>query len=280
MDVIINADADGLPPGSKPLATRYNYLLNVMSSLGFEEDSPPVADFLRQIHKLDGEWLVAEPVYWEASHNDAMIVAAGSQLQLADDESRLLFKDIASFLAEDGMSLHYHNAYTWLVNVDGKVKISSKPASLMLHQSMMPAIKSMDDTMYWQRLFTELQMYLGAHPCKQRDARAIPINGIWFYGSGVFRFDNNKSIVTDDEQLLAVFPSNMKRLSFDEPKFNHSIVVINDYQKITMDNLLSAIGNQPVRWFWNNMAWSTPRKNWWARLSRGFANACQTKRTT
>lgn len=278
MDVIINADADCLPPGSKQLVTQFNYLLNVMSSLGFQEESPPVADFLRQIHKLGGEWLVVEPVYWEASHNDAMIVAAGNQLHLTDDESRLLFKDIASFLAEDGLPLYYHNAYTWLVNVEGKKKISSKPASLMLHQSMMSVIKSMDDTMFWQRLMTELQMYLSTHPCNQRDTCTFPINGFWFYGSGVFKFANNKKIVTDDEQLLAVFPSNMKRLSFDEPILNHSMLVINDYQNINMDILLSAIGNQPVRWFWNNIAYSTPRKNWWERL-RGFANAYQTKRT-
>lgn len=278
MDVIINADADCLPPGSTQLVTQYNYLLNLMIAMGFHEENPPVADFLRQIHKLEGEWLVVEPVYWEASHNDAMIAAAGQQLHLTDDESRLLFRDIAAFLAEDGLSLHYHNAGTWLVKVDGKPKISSKSTSLMLHQSMMPVIKGMDDTMYWQRLITELQMYLGSHPGAQRDAGLTSVNGLWFYGSGDFKFDSSKTIVTDDEQLLAAFPSNMKRLSCDAPRLNHSIVVINDYQSINMDNLLSAIGNQPVRWFWNNIAYSSPRKSWWARL-RGRLNAGQTKRT-
>lgn len=279
MDVIINANADCLPHGSKQLDTQYNYLLNILHGLGFQEENPPVADFLRQIYNLEGDWLVVEPVFWEASHNDAMIMTAGSHLYLTEEESRSLFRDVALFLAEDGLALHYHNAFTWLVKVDGKPKISCKPASLMLHQSMMPVIKGMDDTMYWQRLLTELQMYLSAHSCRQRDG-LMPINGLWFYGDGTFKFAHNTTVVTDDEQLLASFPFNTQRLSFDESKFNHSIVVINDYQKNTMDNLLSAIGNQPVRWFWNNMAWSTPRKNWWARLGRGVINACKTKGTT
>lgn len=269
MDVIINANIDELPLGCKPLVTHHDYLLNLMTCLGFHEESPPVADFLRQSYQLEGEWLVIEPVYWEATHNDAMIMAAGNQLQLTDDESHTLFTDIAAFLAEDGLSLHYHNAHTWLVKVDGKAKITSRPTNLMLNQSMMSAIKDMDDTLYWQRVMTELQMLLGSHPCNQQETRPVPINGVWVYGYGRFAFDSNKAIMTDDEHLLASFPVNIARLSLDKPVGSNAIILINDYQKIVMSDLLAAIGNRSVGWFWNNIAWLTPRKSWWARL-RGF----------
>lgn len=269
MDVIINADTESTPSGSTPLVSHHNYLLHLMMSLGFQEENPPIADFLRQLHQLEGEWLLAEPVYWEASHNDAMIVAAGNQLQLTLDESQALFRDIATFLAEDGLSLHYHNAYTWLMKVDGKAALSSMPTSLMVNQSMMSIIKNMDSTLYWQRLMTELQMFLNSHVCNQLETRAVPVNGLWIYGKGVFAWKPDKPVMTDDEQLLATFPSNVTRLKWDEPVSSNAIILINNYEKIDMTRLLALIGNQPVRWFWNNIVYSTPRKSWWARL-RGF----------
>ena len=277
VDIIINADTDRPPAGSKPLVGYSDWLVNFLARLGYESSHAPVADLLRQSHHLEGEWLIIEPIHWQASHNDAMIVASGRDLQLTDAESRAWFTAVADFLREDKISLHYHNAQTWLINVDGLPKITSKPIHLMSNQSMMPVIKEMDNTMYWQRLMTELQMFLSAHPYNVQREGLFPVNGLWLYGEGLFRFDSKQLIITDDEHFIASFPANIKPLSFAKPIDNDAIVLINDYQKMKQDHWDAITCNRKIRWFWNNVAYSTRKKSWWSRFMRGCVNAYQTK---
>ncbi|MDP1603185.1 MAG: hypothetical protein Q8M03_07965 [Legionella sp.] len=283
MDVIINGDTDCVPLESKSLVTQHDWGLNFLASLGYDATNPPIGDFLRQYYQLTGKWIVAAPIYWEATHNDAMIVAEGASLPLTDDESRRLFAEVASFLGEEGIKLHYHNAHTWLVNVDNKSELVSPPTHLMLHRSMMPVLDKMDKSLYWQRIMTELQMFLSAHPVNNQRQDKLPVNGLWFYGSGVFTIDSNKKIITDNEPLINHFPDEFSSNSREGALNRVSddvILLITQQTSANFDHLRANLCNYKVRWFWNNKAYLTPKSHWWRRLWRGFINAYQTKRTT
>ena len=77
MDVVINSECNAIPEERKPLVTRKEmHCLIFCFVLVMMPTDPPLADLLRRYHNLDGDWLVLSPVHWQATHNDAMIVAA------------------------------------------------------------------------------------------------------------------------------------------------------------------------------------------------------------
>lgn len=265
MDIIINDTIDCLPPSAREMVTAGDGFLNFLQCLGYAPSSPPLGDLLRRYHQLEGEWLVVSPIYWEATHNDAMIMADAGALAITPEDSCSLYDDMVSFFVEMGLTLHYHDAKTWLVNVDGQPDLHSQPPYLLLHQSMMPALNVMGTSFYWQRLLTEIQMYLSNHVL----AKKIGVNGLWFYGRGAFAFNGQIPILTDDESVRYLAPDTIQTLSFEKPLNKSSILYINDPEKIeTMPDL----NRFATRWFWNNIAYSIPPENWWKRLYRYLPN--------
>src|SRR4051812_43703500 len=115
MDIFINATRVEAPPGLPIEPTSMPPIAILMKCLGFPETGPPIADFLRQAHQLEGSWLVCEPIYWEAGHNDAIVMATARMLQLPQAQSHVLFEKVQAFLVEEGLSLYFHDAYTWLI---------------------------------------------------------------------------------------------------------------------------------------------------------------------
>lgn len=254
MDIIINADIHELPLGVTRLASQGDSLLNLMHCLDFPVEKPPLADFLRQSHHLDGQWLILEPIHWQATHNDALILASGAELALTEETARALFEEVATFLAKDDFQLHYHNAYRWLLKSDGRPALNSLPTAVVRQQSMMAVLKTLDPSLYWQRLLTELQMLLSTHQ----------VNGLWCYGEGVFQWPKQlKSVLTDDEQLLQAFPNIMQRLSLES--LTTSCVLIQSYQPSQLAVLEALTLKQKTRWFWNNQAYIRPAMSWWRR---------------
>jgi hypothetical protein len=265
MDIIINNDTEKAPKGSIELITQGNAYLNFLVSLGYEPTAPPIADMLRQYHGLTGKWLMIAPIYWEATHNDAMIIAAGRSLDLTEDESKTWFAAINDFFAEEGLSLYYHNADTWLLKVNDKPSLISVPVHLMINQSIMPALAKMDETLYWQRILTELQMFLTNHPYNKQRENKCPINGVWLYGQGSFDITTTRPIISDDAVLLSRFPTHIKPFVESEPLEKNSIIFRNsqDY------HCKEGIKKYATRWYWNNKAYALPKTHWWQRLFRG-----------
>lgn len=264
MDVIINDVIEVVPANSKPLVTEGDALLNLLVSLDYNPASLPLAALLANYHHLDaGNWLVIEPVHWQATHNDAMIVACGRELLLTGEESRQWFDAVSHFLREDGFLFHYHNAHTWLIKANDKPSLNNTSAFSLLHKSLMPVFGQMDITSYWQKLLTELQMFLSSHPLNQQRQNALPINGVWVYGQGVFKIPETQSIITDDEQLIACYPERVVPLDFTQPLKNNSILLLNDKNKLDFSKLPASMTRHALRWFWNNTAYSTSKKSWW-----------------
>jgi len=142
------------------------------------------AEQLRRYHKLEGRWLIVSPIHWQATHNDAMIIACNETLDLPDAESRLWFAALTEFLVHDKVKLHYHDAYTWLIQFEESPPINAKPVHRLLQQSMMQQLQALDSTLFWSRFITENQMFFSEHSLNKARAGRYPINGVWIWGDG------------------------------------------------------------------------------------------------
>lgn len=269
MDLIINDIKDEAPSDSSSLHGLKDYYQNILLCLGYEEQHLPLADLLKYYHHLSGQWFVATPVHWEATHNDAVLVAGAKELALSEEESRLWFKEVADFLKDDGFNPVYHDAQTWLFKAEGKPPFKSKSLSSILHQSLMPLLTNLDNSLYWQRLFTELQMYLSAHPLNLRRESELPVNGLWFWGEGCMQKYGKKVITTDDKILQAWADETGQKMSVLSANSNiqpEQLIVIYDAKQIKLCNLEDKIKKNQVNWYWNNCSYSKKAAAWWSRL--------------
>ncbi|KTD23453.1 Uncharacterized protein conserved in bacteria [Legionella lansingensis] len=269
MQIVVNGETQA-PAGSKQLASHGGYYPNALTCLGCEATNPPLADVLRLFHQLDGQWLIASPVHWEATHNDAMIVAADADLHLDKEESHLWFARVAEFLKASDIECFYHDACTWLLKLDGKPGITSKSVYSILHQSIMPTLNALDKTLFWQRLLTELQMYLSSCPLNMERENKPTINGLWLWGEGEFYPKTQQTILTDDEVFLNLAGElgQFERISSFSILEKDNLILIKYPNHIDLSALQQTVQKNKVNWYWNNLGYSQQPRRWWSRLWR------------
>jgi hypothetical protein len=270
MDVVINESKDNSPAGVASLTTQGDFWLNALAQLGQDPVNTPLADLFRFHHQLEeGEWLVVSPIHWQVTHNDAMIVAYGEELNLTEAVAPIWFAEISQFLAQDGLKLVYHSASCWLLNATGKAPLISPNLPVIKHQSLMPILAELDHTMYWQRLFTELQMFLANHPLNSARDRAIPINGLWFWGGGKLISESQQAmrpIFTDDLIVSDSFAQSLA-IDLDKVVFDEEPLVAMAYPKAeTVEQLEQLTRKKTVNWYWNNAAYKATFKPWYKRF--------------
>ena len=262
MDIVINAQATG-----SIVQSPGNYYVNLLTCLGYPADSPPVADLLRKLHGLDGTWLVVSPIHWQATHNDAMIVACDSELQLSDDESRQWFTALAEFLAQDHAKLYYHDAYTWLIQLNTRLALEAKPVHALLQQSMTPHLKALDATLFWQRFITENQMFFSEHALNKMRLDRYSINGIWVWGAGSLKPPESRAIVCGDTpacDLAKIVSTQVSRYQPGQSFAKHTLLLLSALN----DQIPIEFKKNTVRWYWNNTAYVTKPKNWFTPFWR------------
>lgn len=262
MDIVINTTSERFPAKAKVLNHYGHYYLNGAFCCGMDPAAPALADLFRFHHQLEGAWLIASPIHWEATHNDAMIQAIDHTLELTEQESRMLFHDVAPFLQEVGIDAVYHDTTTWLIKSESAPPIETQSVYTMLHQSMMQALNRMDKTLYWQRLITELQMMLSGHVLNAQRPRSLSINGLWFWGAGSFKMDRLNRVITDDELFLThpvcqpLTPTSV----FEQD----SIILIKYPHQVDLISLQEKTQKKSSHWYWNNQAYSIKPKRWWS----------------
>lgn len=275
MNVVINSCIDNVPEGSLPLPNQGHYYHHILTCLGYPLFEPPVADLLRRLHGLDGTWLVVSPIHWQATHNDAMIVAAGDDLQLTELESQKWFEAFADFVSDEKISAYYHDASTWLIQLDGHPRITAKPVHSLLHQSMMPQLEALDTTFFWQRFMTESQMFFSGHALNTLRNGRYPINGLWIWGGGVLRQPGKHAIVVNDQHtqsLAALLSTNVSLYSAEQSYPHDTLMLWSDLERL--GDLQTKLTKQTVSWYWNNHVYQLKPKHWLRRLwsSRHYAD--------
>lgn len=268
MDVVINSDCNSIPEQSISLVSEGRAILNFLLSLGYDSINPPLADVLKRYHHLEGDWLILSPVYWQVTHNDAMIVATNKELQCDEKESKYWFKLYADYLAEESISLFYHDAETWLLHAANKPHITAKPVQQLINRSLMPELAQLDSTMYWQKFFTESQMFFASHSDKSA------INGVWVWG-GAPLLSKKPMVVCADEQLISIAKICVDNATLYNPSLSlnqYSILLISHLDVLSKEHQ-EELKKMSVRWYWNNSAYILRKLPWLTRLWRYMTHA-------
>lgn len=259
MNIIVHTDSILMPKRALPLKGHANFYHNTLQCLGIAETAPPVADWLRKAHGLTGEWWVVTPVHWEATHNDAMIRTSGADLKLSEDEAHRLFEVFSTFVTGDGMRAVFHDAYTWLLQVEGKPGPRANPPHTLLNQSLYPHLNALDPTHFWTRWITEIQMLFNGNVTEHTS-----VNGVWIWGGGCLPPPSAQEIVVSSPSLesLARFLSVNVR-AFSTAKPNKNALLLFDSMDQTIRAQLSVYS---ARWYWQNCAYSMRARSWFSIL--------------
>lgn len=268
MDIIINSECNFIPDESTPLVTQGKGILNFLVSLGYDSIDPPIADLLSRVNNLKGDWLILSPIHWQATHNDAMIVATGKELQLKEAHSKYWFQLYADYLAVENMTLYFHDHETWLLCSDNKPSLKAKPVHQIVNLSLMPELAQLDSTMYWQKFFTESQMFFAT---QKNDST---LNGVWLWG-GAHLHDKKTIAVCADKQFMTIAQICSSNVTLYSPSvsFNQfQILLISDMDSLSKQHQ-EQLKNISVRWYWNNTAYIRSDLNWFTRLWRSLTHA-------
>ena len=267
MNIISNETLDKIPEGYEALNHYGNYYHHILTCLGYPKEQPPVAELLRRFHELEGKWLVVSPIFWQATHNDGMIIASGDELSLSDEEGLRWFDAFQAWMALENTRVFYHDANTWLISCDDKPPIHAKPVYTLHNRSLISELRQLDNTLYWQRLITEAQMFLSEHPLNKERGDVPEINGLWFWGEGELREKTSIPIVYSDDfsmRLARILSTTVVPL---KPPFREdSLVLFHSTDSEIMQLLDTGSQKSPSYWFWNNLAYmKKKKKNWLAR---------------
>ena len=262
VDVVVHASKKEPPSGTQSFLRASLSYHQLLVSLGFGMNEAPVADLLRHIYGLSGAWLIASPLQWEATHNDAMIRLGGTGFDLDENESRRLFVLFENFVAEENMRAFYVDATTWLLQAEAEQAPSSAPVHVLQNCSMRPALLALEATPFWLRFITETQMLLSA--------QASRVNGLWIWGGqGALVPQKRSLIVCGDAQMLAVANLLSTQVDLYDPTrrgTRNAVYFVPDEACLHDLDLAFYLRDQHVRWHWNNMTYESKPRHWFARL--------------
>jgi len=221
MDIILNTQYDQGSDELEKAPSVVPFFQNLLNSIN-PDFSSAVIPLLAHYHGLEGRWVGVTPIHWQATHNDSMIVACGDSLNLSEKNSRAYLEQLNIFLQEDTSQFHYHNPSLWLMNIDNKPELHSLPPEKVLHRSLMPILETWDKTLYWVRLFTELQMLFASPGLQHSESMDLPVNGVWLWGDAPLNPTKSR-LISNDHQLV-------KNLS---TYVNTELLDVNSFQPLT-----------------------------------------------
>lgn len=275
MDAIIDSRIKAVPASTLELAGQKLVYLNLLQSLGYASHQLPLASLLSQLHDLEGDWLILSPIHWQATHNDAMIMAHGDTLSLSEDESRTWFKELSAYLEKDQFELVYHNAEIWLIRKKSMLPIQAKSVYQMFHRSMMPELSALDDTLFWQQFLTETQMFLSSHDLNQaRIQEQKPVlNGVWVWGAGHLALSEAViCTVQSFEKMARICSTNVHIYSPQVSLRDINILLLSDLSDLSSQHK-EKLTQSSIRWFWNDFSYLSKKRRWWHQLRRKLRHA-------
>lgn len=268
MDVVINDTAVALPDESIQSEARGDFFYRLLSLCGYSTTHFPLAALLANDHGLKGDWSILSLIHWQATHNDARVIAAAEDLNLTEEISGKWFSALKEFVAEDQIALFYHDANTWLLQHQNRPSVYSPPVFDLYHQSVLSCIKELDATMYWQRFITEAQMFMSEHPLNQGRIH-LPVNGLWVWGAGELSTTGARPIICGDKKLAEIAYPLSTEVSLYQPQKSYpdnAILLFSNLDLKHLALLQQQLKKHRVTWHWNNCSYTTKASRWWSRL--------------
>jgi hypothetical protein len=262
MDIVIDADASPSLESQSYIKGYFDFYQNLFHCLGYSENVCPIGDWLRQAHGLEGRWLVASPIHWQATHNDAMIIACDRDLMATDVDVRQLFERFNDYVAGYGMCAFWHDQQTWLIRCDEQPLIQSSAPRSLMHQSLYPHLQALDPSLFWQRFITETQMLMSGLTTTN-----TPINGVWIWGEGRLNALSHRPIWVNQPKLI----ERLRLLSESvhiQPhhQVDDALIFVTEDSLDWLEQCRPTFKNKTVNWYWNNQAYRTKPSSWLSRL--------------
>ena len=106
-------------------------------------------------------------------------------LSISDKESQALMADMAPFFAADGIELHPLRPGVWLAQGE-PMALPTASLARVIGRDVDPWLPAGPEGRLLRRLQGEMQMLLYTHPVNEARAtrRELPINSLWFSGTG------------------------------------------------------------------------------------------------
>lgn len=128
-------------------------------------------------------WLCADPV--------SLRLTTAQVLLLPDvlpslDEAAALCASLNEHFTRSGLHFFAPHPRHWYVQVDAAPQMTTTPLRQVAWGDAKLHTPQGEDALRWQRIATEAQMLLYAHPLNQARAERgeLPINSLWFWGGG------------------------------------------------------------------------------------------------
>ena len=175
--------------------------------------SLPVAALLReQLARDAGEnlWLCADPAYVRVEANGARLLACGDELQLTGEEAESLAQPLRPLFGDAGAPLEIISPTSWALRLPPGAQLPAFASpDQALGANLLEHLPQGDGGRRWRALFNEAQVVLHAHAVNtaRRERALMPVNALWFWGSGVLPTwvkSSLKLAISDDPLVRAL----------------------------------------------------------------------------
>jgi hypothetical protein len=194
--------------------------------------SPPHERALARVHGLDGlhdglipwaawehqqrsqsepgvetracSWAYVTPCHWLMGREHATLTDPDA-LALSEDDSRALMAAMQEYFDADGIRLHYLAPQRWLAEGDVFRDLPTASLDRVLGRSVNPWLPAGNSGKTLRRLQNEMQMLLYTHPINdaRNGQRQLPVNSIWFSGTGDLPAQGRRPAASPERQQLS-----------------------------------------------------------------------------
>lgn len=130
-----------------------------------------------------GYWLCADPVSLQLQRAQMLLLP---DVAVRPEEAAAMCAGLNEHFAGMGMHFFAPHPRRWYVRLDAAAQIATTPLRQVAWRDAKFHQPQGADALRWQRLATELQMLLYAHPAnREREAHGeVVINSLWLWGEG------------------------------------------------------------------------------------------------
>jgi hypothetical protein len=260
LHIIVDAPHTEEVVAAQNFYTKQWWQMNLMHAINGADG---IAQFLAQQHHFpQGNWYIASPIHWEATHNDAMIVY---DAKTGEDESQLahFFQVFQGFLERDDCPVQKLDLSVWLFDAKNLIDFKLPSLNAVMHRSLQDYLRDMPSG--WRTWFTEVQMLFHA---ASPNATSI-INGVWPWGGGKF------SIVTEIYRFGEFSGIESKAWTPSMQLPTQGVLLIAQAHKEEFLALFDKkySNHMPVTWWWQNKMYQTQPQSLWKKLQSWFRYA-------
>ncbi|MDP1633297.1 MAG: hypothetical protein Q8L69_01285, partial [Gallionellaceae bacterium] len=165
--------------GTGPVVSMEDWLCSAFGATAVA----PVRAVADGLDTSDGYWLCADPVNLQLHRAQMMLMPDVAATQ---EEAAALCDNLNAHFAGQGMRFFVPYPQRWYLRLEAAPQLTTVPLRQAAWQDAKFHQPQGADTLHWQRVMTEVQMLLYAHPFNQaREARGeVLINSLWLWGGG------------------------------------------------------------------------------------------------